>query len=122
MSEHFSDHELMCHCGCGGQPQPMLVETLENLRALCGFPLRLSSAYRCPKHNEAVSKSGRAGPHTSGLAVDILIAGSQSYELIKNALILGARGIGINQKGIMDNRYIHLDWIAGPYRPNVWSY
>ena len=60
-----------------------------------------------------MSATGTVGPHTQGKAVDVKIAGEQAFQLIKSALALGFHGIGINQNGDWERRYIHLD-IAGP--------
>ena len=121
---HFSDQELMCKCGCGRQEMHIdFLELLETLREAYGSPMVLSSAYRCPSHNQAVSTTGTNGPHTTGRAVDVAIQGEEAYKLLALALDLGFTGIGIAQKG--GGRFIHLDDLepsmAGP-RPRVWSY
>jgi hypothetical protein len=39
LSVHFSRHELQCHC-CGGfLMAPLLLDALEELRALAGVPV-----------------------------------------------------------------------------------
>ena len=120
---HFSRHELRCRCGCGrcGMDQAFLVR-LEQLRWAFGKPMRLSSAYRCPDHNERISKTGRTGPHTTGRAVDVLVSGEDAYRLVRLALEHGFTGIGIAQRGPHERRFIHLDDLDGPTRPWVWSY
>lgn len=95
---------------------------LQSLRELCNFPLSISSGFRCLKHNAEVSSTGDSGPHTTGMAVDILISGEKAHQLLKNALRLGFTGIGISQKGEHGKRYIHVDTVKNGPRPMVWSY
>ena len=117
--KHFTEGEMACsHCGLRPMDEHFMAR-LDELRERCGFPLVISSGYRCPEHNEAVSKTGRNGPHTTGQAADILIEGERAYLLVKTAIAMNFRGIGINQKGV--GRYIHIDDCLEP-RPRIWSY
>lgn len=128
-TEHFSDVELVCHCGCGKLPSRGDQEYLEAFRVFFGEPMHLSSAYRCPKHNMAVSDTGPGGPHTR-FAVDILCFGATAYRLIAAAVQPGMggvpwwTGIGVSQKGPHRGRFIHLDMLEPPGfpRPWIWSY
>ena len=127
-TEHFSDKELMCHCGClDCYMQADFMKSLEKIRVEMNRPLKLSSAKRCSKHNQAVSSTGPNGPHTDhgdgGQAVDILISGSDALRLMEVARKYGMSGIGVKQSG--KNRFIHLDNLGnatGQPRPWVWSY
>lgn len=121
-SDHFSERELMCRCGCGrADMDPGFLERLELLREHFGSPLVLTSAFRCPEHNKKVSSTGKTGPHTTGKAVDILVAGEEAYRLVKSALSFGFQGLGVKQKG--QARFIHLDDLTPPCpRPRIWSY
>lgn len=118
---HFSRHELRCKCGCDGDMDDTFMAIMERIRADIG-PLKVSSAYRCPDYNEKVSHTGRAGPHTTGRAIDILISGEKAFHLIDSALEYGMTGIGISQKGPHASRFVHLDNLEGETRPWVWSY
>lgn len=122
---YFTDPELACKC-CGEQKmQPDFMRKVEALREACGFPFAVSSAYRCPKHNAAVSSSGSNGAHTTGRAIDIQVYGPLAHMLLSEALTAGFTGIGVSQKGAHGSRFIHLDDLpeggAHP-RPGVWSY
>jgi len=124
-SEHFSHNELECHCGCGSNAMDLnFLEMLEDLRAMVDRPLQLSSAYRCPEHNDTVSSTGRTGPHTTGQAVDILAYGELAYDIVTVARLVGFTGIGVKQRGHFGGRFIHLDNLAVPdfNRPRIWSY
>jgi len=121
-TEHFSDEELCCkHCGKCHMDTDFL-ETLEEIREACGFPLYVTSGYRCPEYNAIVSNTGPTGPHTTGKAVDIMISGVNAYRLVSVALYHGMRGIGVKQKGHYGSRFIHIDQIYSEVRPRIWSY
>jgi zinc D-Ala-D-Ala carboxypeptidase len=126
-SPYFTKKELACKCGCGGLPEREFVERLVVLRRKCGFAFIVTSGYRCPKHNYAVTKNksqgtGWSGPHTMGRAVDLAVYGEKVFTIIKEAVKLGFTGIGLNQKGTYSERYIHLDDLDGDGRPTVWTY
>lgn len=120
---HFKPEELKCKCGqCGStghEMDPALMALLEKLRDVVGS-FALSSAFRCPTYNTAVSATGILGPHTTGKAVDIACTTQKAYVIIAEALKLGFTGIGVNQKN--NGRFIHLDILTKSPRPNVWSY
>jgi zinc D-Ala-D-Ala carboxypeptidase len=127
--EHFSKDELSCTGACprcSGSDSNMNAEfmaKLVKLRKLCGFSFPITSAYRCPDRNKEVSKTGANGPHTTGKAIDILASGPEAYVLVMLALQLNFTGIGINQKGPHNKRFIHLDYnLEGKARPRIWSY
>jgi zinc D-Ala-D-Ala carboxypeptidase len=122
-SEHFSEKELACRCGCGeGVMDERLLELLEAIRVEYGKPMVISSAYRCPTWNAAVSSTGRVGPHTTGKAVDVLCRGKDAHQLLAIALEEGVPGIGVFQRGVHRKRFLHFDVIEGVGRPYIWSY
>ncbi len=109
--------------GSGRHMDENFLGMLDILRERCGHPLVVSSGYRSPEYNASVSSTGFAGPHTTGKAADIRIYGAEAYHLLARAMELGFKGIGIQQKGVMSTRYIHLDMIeTKTLRPRVWSY
>lgn len=119
----FRQKEFLCkHC----QREEMdldFLHKLDALRGLMGRPLIISSGYRCPQYNQLVSSTGNDGPHTTGHAADILIAGEQAYVLLQRAMDSGVfTGVGISQKGDVHTRFIHLDDLKGSVRPRVWTY
>ena len=93
------------------------------LRKTWGKPLPLNSAFRCPRHNTRVSKTGPEGPHTTGKAVDIRIYGGEAHALMKLVMKeFDYTGIGWNQKGPYAGRFIHLDTLVMPGREWIWTY
>jgi zinc D-Ala-D-Ala carboxypeptidase len=125
--KYFQYHEFDEHGNPGTGAKYMdstFLQMLDQLREKCGFPLEISSGYRSPEYNAAVSKTGENGPHTTGKAADIKVSGTNAYILLKHAFAMGFTGIGISQKGAHQSRFIHLDILGsdqGP-RPVVWSY
>lgn len=123
---NFREDEFRCkHCGMVHMA-PEFLDTLQALRSHCGFPFVVSSGYRCPVHNKAVSSTGPRGPHTTGRAVDVAAAGAQALYLVRSAVAFGFTGVGVKQKGPHAGRFIHLDDLgdhetSGP-RPWLWSY
>ena len=117
MTPNFSRAELTCKCGCGRMEIPLeFVLMLERVRARVGFPMRISSGYRCPDYNERISSTGRDGPHTKA-AVDVAVSGKDALRVLLAALREGFTGIGVQQKGT--GRFIHLDRRVDP---TIWSY
>ena len=115
----FSEEELRCSCGCVNDTPASeymdheLMDILVAIRDAVGYPLQLSSAYRCPAYNDSVSSTGRTGPHTTGGAVDILISGARYVEVLTWALNMGIEGVGSKQKGHHGGRFLHIDKNTG---------
>lgn len=120
---YFRPAEFDCHhCGRNHMDEQFLAE-LDELRHRCGFPFPITSGYRCPEHNNAVSTTGWDGPHTTGRAADIGVRGAQALTVVRIAIEMGFTGIGIQQKGA--TRFIHLDNLPNAERqprPTIWSY
>lgn len=121
---HFNIGEFACQCGCGQNLiDHQFVTELDELRHRLGYPLSITSGYRCPDHNAKVSSTGRTGPHTTGRAADIGVDRIRAYEVLQTALLMKFTGIGVQQKG--GSRFIHLDNLPnapGQPRPTCWSY
>lgn len=117
--------EWACHGDGSLVVVPEFLDRFELLREACGFALPINSGYRSPAYNRQVASSGDDGPHTTGLAVDLRVYGSQAHALLGHALRLGFRGIGSKQHGPVHSRYLHLDDVGGTLehpRPWHWSY
>lgn len=122
---YFTRKEMSCRCGCQGVPPDSFMKRLVKVRVEYGIPMIISSAYRCPEYNDLVSESGFNGPHTRG-AIDTLVYRERALKLIQIAVKHGFTGIGVSQKGPLNQRFIHLDdiasYVVGFIRPNIWSY
>lgn len=85
LSAHFTLHELTFsdtahRLGINNTPNTKIVEnltglamTMEKVRDLLGFPIRVNSGYRCAKLNAAVGGSKHSA-HLEGLACDFTCA------------------------------------------------
>jgi uncharacterized protein YcbK (DUF882 family) len=120
---HFKLSEFACrHCG-ENLIDHVFVSELDELRHRLGFPIAITSGYRCPTHNAKVSSTGLTGPHTTGRAADLGVARERAYEVLQTAMLMKFTGIGVKQHG--GSRFIHLDQLPnapGQPRPTIWSY
>ena len=132
MYSYFSNNELKCKCGkCNTDEKAMSVIFMERLIALreyLNFPFIVTSGVRCLDHQMAVStitvKLNEA-PHVLGRGIDIQVFGRQALSIISHAADFGFTGIGIQQKGGIISRFIHLDNLPANdhrNRPWVWTY
>ena len=121
--KYFPHDELACRCGCGQAPMNHeFMAKLIQLRETIGFPLPITSGYRCPEHNLAVGDSGASGPHTTGCAVDIAVSRDRATRLVRLALGMGFLGIGLKQHGPESGRFVHLDTVATRVNQIIWTY
>lgn len=95
------------------------MEKVEALRARVGFGMEVTSYYRSPEYDASI---GGAGPHRTGRAIDIQIAGANAHALLTRALAMGFTGIGVKQNGPWSGRFLHLDDLDTGKRPRIWSY
>jgi uncharacterized protein YcbK (DUF882 family) len=125
--ENFTEEELNCSC-CGkanpdsdGGEWSYLMNVVQSMRSELDFPFPVTSGYRCPNHPIEAGKVARGKPvgyHTKA-AVDIGVNRLQAIQLLNLAFSFGFTGIGINQKGDDEDRFIHLDFRESP---TIWSY
>ena len=123
---NFAEREFRCRCGCGrAEMAADFLDRLQAIRDRLGRPLAVSSGCRCPDYNARVSTTGRDGPHTTGRAADIAVAGADAEFVESVARALGMTGRGVKQHGPWAGRFLHLDNIesGGKHpRPRLWSY
>ena len=104
----FTRQEFACRCGrCGGfpvEPDRVLVELAEDVRAHFGAPMRLSSGVRCREHNANVG--GVAGSrHLTGKAVDFCIPGKTAAQI----LAVVRKDARLRYAYAIDGSYVHMD-------------
>lgn len=123
MWKSFAPSEMACKGSGEILIVPEFMDRLQGLRDVFAKPMVVTSGYRSPAHNAAVSSTGLEGPHTTGRAADIGIAGPDAFLLLKLAVTFGFTGIGVSQKGQHGARFLHLDDIPDKtIRPRIWSY
>lgn len=96
---------------------PAFMRKLDLLRDRLGAPVIITSGYRCPVHNGAVSHTGSDGPHTTGKASDVQTRPDKMRELVSLVVELFP-GVGFQLKGDHKTRFVHVDDLS----PRVWSY
>jgi len=119
----FPAHELVCKCNhCdGGEMDDDFMAKVILLRSKVG-PLVPTSAYRCADHNDDVAGTGKAGPHTTGRAMDVACTSSRRrFQILKAAIEIGFNRIGIGKT------FIHVDDLGEDPNPDfdpdvVWVY
>ena len=117
---YFSEEELSCPCCQSNEFQASTLARLNGLREELGFPMVVTSGFRCKAYN---TLKGYTQTHATGQAVDVACTHAQAYKILVLAPKHGFTGIGIKQKG--NGRFIHLDDLpaaTGRPRPHVWSY
>ena len=92
-------------------------EFLVKLEETLGQELVITSGYRSPDH-PIEAKKRNPGEHTEGLAVDIAaVGGTPVYNLVKAAIELGCKRIGISRK----SNFVHVG--LSPNRvTSIWTY
>jgi uncharacterized protein YcbK (DUF882 family) len=126
LSEHFTLEEL-CASQAAARNQldnrPGTTEVanlarvaamLEEVRALVGKPIHVSSAYRSPAVNIAVGGSKNSA-HMRGLAADITVSGMTAKAL---ALLIRESHIAFDQL-IFEGTWVHVGLSEGPPRRQV---
>ncbi len=127
--KHFDISEFRCNCGkCLRRTEPPMdpnfLDLLDGLRDLADFPFIITSGYRCSEHPIEKAKQS-PGPHSTGKAADIALFGNRLHTVLFSHAVYWFTGIGLNQKGDISQRFLHLDTCeAGPNRPrpHVWTY
>lgn len=119
MNSYFTDAELACQETGELEMDKEFLALVNQLRANCGFPFVLTSAYRSPKHSLEAKKE-KAGSHAMGCAVDIRCTSNQRYIIMEEAKKLGITRFGVHKV------FLHID-IADHkdkrFPPNVvWGY
>ena len=102
--------------GSGFRMNIEFVKTLDQIRAFCGFPFRITSAYRSVVHNIAVGVK-TSSAHMKGLAVDIdCLDSPHRFQIIETAIKLGIKRVGVGEK------FIHLDGSLDLPQSVLWLY
>jgi len=79
VSGYFGPDEFKCECGCGGDVCQEIKDLANRVRELYGYPLVISSGFRCYDQNER--DGGIPGSnHTIGQGADMYSPGRMSYD------------------------------------------
>lgn len=115
--KYFTNDEfLRCTPPCTMEDlSPLLLDKLDIVRSLCGFPLIVNSAYRTFDYEQDKGRTGSSS-HCKHIAVDIAVqSGEKRLKIVQNALRAGFQRIGIART------FVHLDLDAD--KPSaIWLY
>ncbi len=103
--EFFKENEFACPC-CGlvGTTERTML-AVDQLRAMVGFAISISSATRCPSHNQIVGGSKYSDHLSTNIfgctGLDIFCVDSiQRFKIISAAISLGFKKIGIYESHV----------------------
>ena len=119
-SKYFSEPGDQLSCSCCGRKglDNDFLEWLDGVREEVGFPLQVTSGFRCVRHPIEAAKSSGPGAHTTGRAVDIAVWDEKAIKVMEVASRKGCVRMGVSQ-----NSFIHLDLSENPkHKPNLWTY
>ena len=113
MTKNFKRQEFNCKCGCDMPLEVYenvikLAGQLQTLRDYVGRPIKINSAYRCPKHNKKIGGS-ETSQHLLGKAADITVQSLKPievYTIIEDLIDFGVMLQG--GLGLYDT-FVHTD-------------
>lgn len=120
LTKDFSEQEMACQCGkCTAKMSPTFMTMLQTMRDTYGKPMRITSAARCRKHNDAIGGADESRhlwlPEIGKLsdAVDIkCLDAAERFALVHSAIKAGMKGIGIHKLFIhVDSRPLFKMWL-----------
>lgn len=118
---YFQPQEFDSHGEPGTGEKHMnldFVHLLDKIREKVGFPLIINSGYRSPEHNVRIG-GVKNSAHMRGLAADIKTdTWERTFEVIRAALELGIRRVGVAANGT----YVHVDIDSTLPHPRMWFY
>lgn len=117
-AKYFKEAEFQkCTPSCSLQQMDQrFMNTLDALRAQAGIPLKLSCAYRSVAWDKSKGRTGDSA-HCKGKAADIVCnANNTRSKIIRAALAIGIRRIGIGKN------FIHVDTDTTKSQDVIWHY
>ena len=105
ITKDFSKSEFKCPCCGKNLIKKEIIDALQALRDLLGYPIIVTSGYRCIKHNARVGGVPNS-EHTKGIAADIVVKELTPKEVATAAEMIPAfknGGIGVYKT------WVHLD-------------
>lgn len=122
--EFFTEDEMKCNGTGRCAMNEGFMNALVRLRKVYGKPMKVTSGFRDPSYNKQIGGADNSA-HIYGKAADIAVSGVDAWRLVNLAMQGGFTGIGVKQKGPINERFIHLDTMQhedGSPRPAIWSY
>ncbi len=113
LTNNFNKSEFECNCGCEMPNEVFLqiqklASQLQCIRDFIRFPIKITSAYRCPSHNKEIGGVSNS-QHILGKASDIQVSDS-SPEAIYQVIDTLAEYGHVLQGGLgLYNTFTHYD-------------
>lgn len=109
---YFVREDFACRCGCGRNEIPdSFIHDVDELREACGFPLVVTSGWRCENHPREARKE-RPGEHNRAAADLKASNGYMLYVIQEKAYALGFRGIAAGKGFVhVDRRDHKTSWV-----------
>lgn len=121
LSKDFKAREFDCPCDNCSQTfiDDELVLKLQELRDVLGFPLKITSGYRCDHHQEELKEMGfetavGKSQHQEGRAADVKTGHHLGVEIEEAARSVGFRAVGVGKS------WAHVD--LRDERDRRWTY
>lgn len=118
-SKYFKESEQVCKCCNQGAEKinPTLLDRLDRLRELWGYPIYVSCMYRCPSHNAEVGGVYNS-QHVLGNGADIYIDGDYQtfYDYVLNSNLFDSVGYYPNDE------FVHVDVRDNGKHPNYYRW
>jgi uncharacterized protein YcbK (DUF882 family) len=116
VSKFFSYDETKCPC-CGDNIiSDDLLTKLDKAREMANVPFKITSGYRCEKHNKEVGGKENSS-HLQGLACDI----SCDNDTDRYKILFSLCSAGFTRIGIAKN-FIHCDIDEMKNQKRIWTY
>ena len=113
MTKNFKLKEFKCKCGCDMplEVYENVIKLAGNLQALRDYldrPIKINSAYRCPKHNKKIG-GVKTSQHLLGKAADITVQSLKPVEVF--AIIEDLIDLGVMLQGGLGlyDGFVHTD-------------
>lgn len=121
VSKYFKAHEFDCPCDNCSQTfiDMHLLEKLDALREVLGFPVKITSGYRCDHHQEQLKEMGfetavGKSQHQEGKAADVKTGHHLGIEIEEAARSIGFKAVGVGKS------WAHVD--LRDDRERRWTY
>lgn len=119
----FTPKEMACRATGQLMVSPLFMDDIQLVRDKTGVAMPVTSGYRTPDHNKAVSSTDSLeGPHPDAQAIDVHVIFEGAYEIVSAATAQRFAGIGLRQHGETKGRFLHLDTWYKRVRPTLWTY
>ena len=114
LTDNFYRDEFACKCGClQSDISRKLVSLLQDVRDEYGFPIKVTSAVRCPEWNAKVEGSPTSS-HLEGLASDLFCEDAHLRYRLLNILFTKFKRIGVYKN------FFHVDVDDKKPNPVCW--